>query len=172
MPANQQNNTRKVMCSFNLRAPKPGDMGWVIQQHGELYAAEYGWNNEFEALVARIVADMMAQHDPTRERGWIAELNGERIGSAFVVHRSDAEAQLRLLLVSPAARGLGLGALLTDTCIGHARNQGYAKLVLWTNANLTTARHLYAQRGFVLVSSDSYRGYGHELVGEQWELAL
>lgn len=155
-----------------LRAPRPGDMGWVIQQHGELYAAEYGWNVEFEALVARIVADMMAQHDPTRERGWMAEVDGQRVGSVFVVHRSDTEAQLRLLLVLPAARGLGLGALLTDTCIAHARSQGYAKLVLWTNANLITARSIYAKRGFKLVSSEAYRGYGHDLVGEQWELLL
>lgn len=155
-----------------LRAPRPGDMGWVIQQHGELYAAEYGWNVEFEALVARIVADMMAQHDPARERGWIAEVDGQRMGSAFVVHRNDTEAQLRLLLVLPAARGLGLGALLTDTCIAHARSQGYAKLVLWTNANLFTARSIYAKRGFKLMSSEAYRGYGHDLVGEQWELLL
>lgn len=156
----------------NLRAPQPGDMGWVIQQHGKLYSAEYGWNNEFEALVARIVANMMARHDPTRERGWIADLNGQPVGSAFVVHRNEHEAQLRLLLVSPAARGLGLGVLLTDTCIAHARSLGYARLVLWTNANLITARKLYARRGFVLVSSDAHHSYGHDLVGEQWEMKL
>lgn len=174
VPASQSTPQEKKSSPSNLtlRAPRPGDMGWVIQQHGELYAAEYGWNVEFEAMVARIVADMMAQHDPARERGWMAEVDGQRVGSAFVVHRSDTEAQLRLLLVLPSARGLGLGALLTDTCIAHARSQGYAKVVLWTNANLTMARRIYAKRGFKLVSSEAYRGYGHDLTGEQWELLL
>ena len=158
--------------AFVLRPPLPGDMGWVIEHHGALYAAEHGWNTAFEALVARIVAEMMAKHDPERERGWIAELNGSRVGSAFVVHKNESEAQLRLLLVSPTVRGMGLGALLTDACIAHARTLGYARLVLWTNANLIAARHLYASRGFSLLSSEPYHDYGHDLVGEQWQLVL
>lgn len=155
-----------------LRDPRPGDMGWVVQQHGEIYAREYGWNNEFEALVAEIVAGMIRQHDPVRERGWIAELNGERVGSVFVVRKSESEAQLRLLILTPAARGLGLGARLTDECLAFARAKGYRRMVLWTNSNLDAARAIYAQRGFVLEYSEPYRGYGQDLVGENWALDL
>jgi DNA-binding MarR family transcriptional regulator/GNAT superfamily N-acetyltransferase len=155
-----------------LRDVRPGDMGWVVQQHGEIYAREYGWNSEFEALVAEIVAGMIRGHDPARERGWIAELDGERVGSVFVVRKSETEAQLRLLILSPAARGLGLGARLSDECLAFARAKGYRKMVLWTNSNLAAARAIYAQRGFVLVHSEAYRGYGKDLVGETWELTL
>ena len=155
-----------------LRDPRPGDMGWVVQQHGELYAHEYGWNSEFEALVAEIVAGMIRQHDPVQERGWIAELNGERVGSVFVVRKSETEAQLRLLILSPAARGLGLGARLTDECLAFARAKGYRRMVLWTNSNLAAARAIYAKRGFVLEHSEPYRGYGQDLVGETWALEL
>ena len=155
-----------------LRDVRPGDMGWVVQQHGEIYAREYGWNGEFEALVAEIVAGMIRQHDPVWERGWIAELDGERVGSVFVVRKSETEAQLRLLILSPAARGLGLGARLTDECLAFARAKGYRKMVLWTNGNLAAARAIYAQRGFVLVHSEAHHSYGHDLVGETWELAL
>ena len=155
-----------------LREPRPGDMGWVIEQHGALYASEFGWNSEFEALVAEIVAGMLRTHDPAWERGWIAELDGQRVGSVFVVRKSATEAQLRLLILTPAARGLGLGGRLTDECIAFARAKGYAKLVLWTNANLAAARAIYAQRGFQRVASEPYRGYGQDLVGETWELAL
>ncbi len=147
-------------------------MGWVVQQHGKLYAQEFGWNSEFEALVAEIVAGMIRQHDPDWERGWIAEQNGMRVGSVFVVRKSPTEAQLRLLILSPAARGQGLGARLVDECIAFARGKGYRKLVLWTNANLTAARSIYARRGFQLVASEPYRGYGQDLVGEHWELDL
>ncbi len=157
---------------LHLRAPRPGDMGWVVQQHGELYASEFGWNSEFEALVAEIAAQMIRSHDPAWERGWIAELDGQRVGSVFVVRKSEAEAQLRLLILSPSARGLGLGGRLTDECIAFARAKGYAKLVLWTNANLLAARAIYAQRGFQLVESEPYHGYGQDLVGESWELVL
>ncbi|KRB96426.1 MarR family transcriptional regulator [Hydrogenophaga sp. Root209] len=155
-----------------LRDVRAGDMGWVVQQHGEIYAREYGWNSEFEALVAEIVAGMIRQHDPVWERGWIAELDGERVGSVFVVRKSETEAQLRLLILSPAARGLGLGARLTDECLAFARAKGYRKMVLWTNGILTAARAIYAQRGFVLVHSEAHHSYGHDLVGETWELAL
>lgn len=155
-----------------LRDPRPGDMGWVVQQHGELYAREYGWNSEFEALVAEIVAGMIRQHDPARERGWIAELDGERVGSVFVVRKSETEAQLRLLILKPTARGLGLGARLTDECLAFARARGYRRMVLWTNSNLTAARAIYARRGFVLEHSEPYHGYGHDLVGEHWAVDL
>ena len=155
-----------------LREPRPGDMGWVVQQHGELYAREFGWNSAFEALVAEIVAGMIRTHDAAWERGFIAELDGERVGSAFVVRESDTVAKLRLVLVNFAARGLGLGARLTDECIAFARARGYRSMVLWTNANLLAARAIYARRGFQLVRSEPYHGYGQDLVGEHWELAL
>jgi DNA-binding MarR family transcriptional regulator/GNAT superfamily N-acetyltransferase len=155
-----------------LRDLQPGDMGWVVQQHGEIYAREYGWNREFEGLVAGIAAQMIASFDPEWERGWIAELDGERVGSVFVVRKSKTVAQLRLLILITAARGLGLGARLTDECLAFARARGYRKMVLWTNSNLTAARDIYARRGFVLTRSEPYHGYGHDLVGETWELRL
>jgi DNA-binding MarR family transcriptional regulator/ribosomal protein S18 acetylase RimI-like enzyme len=155
-----------------LRDPRPGDMGWVVQQHGEIYAREYGWNSAFEALVAGIAAEMIKKHDPAWERGWIAELNGERVGSVFVVRRSKTVAQLRLLILAPRARGLGLGGRLTDECIAFARAKGYKKMVLWTNSGLTAARAIYAKRGFKLLKSEAYHDYGHDLVGETWELKL
>ena len=164
--------TTPLPPGVTLRDPRPGDMGWVIQQHGELYWREYGWNAEFEALVASIVAGMMARHDPAWERGWIAELDGERVGSVFVVRKSKTVAQLRLLILTPAARGLGLGGRLTDECIAFARDRGYRKLVLWTNRNLDAARVIYARRGFTLVESEAHHSYGRDLVGEHWELAL
>lgn len=155
-----------------LRDLQPGDMGWVVQQHGEIYAREYGWNSEFEGLVAGIAAQIIKNFDPHWERCWMAELDGERVGSAFVVRKSKTVAQLRLLILTPAARGLGLGARLTDECLAFARSKGYRKLVLWTNGNLTAARDIYARRGFVLTQSEPYRGYGQDLVGETWELLL
>ena len=155
-----------------LRDPRPGDMGWVVEQHGALYWDEFGWNRDFEALVAEIAAQMISTHDAAWERGWIAERDGERVGAVFVVRKSAAEAQLRLLILTPAARGLGLGGRLTDECIAFARAKGYAKLVLWTNANLLAARAIYAKRGFKLMASEPYHGYGHDLVGEHWELDL
>jgi GNAT superfamily N-acetyltransferase len=164
------------MTDITLRPPRPGDMGWVVEQHGALYAQEYGWNTEFEALVAEIVAGMIRAHDPAREAGWIAERPApggtERLGSAFVVRKSEGVAQLRLVLVRPEARGIGLGAQLTDRCLAFAREKGYQRMVLWTNANLLAARALYARRGFRLTRSEPYRGYGHDLVSETWELDL
>lgn len=155
-----------------LREPRPEDMGWVVHQHGDIYEREYRWNRDFEVLVATIVANMQRDHDPEWERGWIAEIGGERVGSAFVVKKSAVQAQLRLLLLSPHARGIGLGARLTDACIAFARDRGYRQLMLWTNSNLTAARALYERRGFRLQHSEAHRGYGHELVGETWELEL
>lgn len=159
-------------AGVTLREPQPGDMGWVIQQHGELYWREYGWNADFEALVAGIVANMMKTHDPAWERGWIAERGGERIGSVFVVRKSEGVAQLRLLILTPAARGLGLGGRLTDECIAFAREKGYQRMVLWTNRNLDAARAIYAKRGFTPVGSEPHHSYGQDLVGEHWERVL
>lgn len=155
-----------------LREPRPGDMGWVVQQHGEIYAREYGWNSEFEALVAEIAARFIKHFKPECERGWIAELDGERAGAVFVVRKSAAVAQLRMLILVPAARGLGLGARLTDECLVFGRAKGYRKMVLWTNSNLLEARAIYARRGFRLIKSEPYRGYGQDLVSETWELRL
>ncbi len=155
-----------------LRQALAADMNWVVRQHGERYQREYGWNSEFEVLVADIVARMMAQHDPLWERGWIAEIDGQRVGSAFVVRKSATQAQLRLLLLTPEARGLGLGARLTDECIAYAQAKGYQSMILWTHSNLTSARAIYARRGFRLMQSEPYRGFGCELVGETWERQL
>jgi len=158
--------------SYLLRPPRPGDLGWVIQSHGQLYAEEYGWGEDFEALVAEIVAGYARQHDPKRERCWIAEMDGENVGSVFVVRKSETEAKLRLLLVAPRARGLGLGKRLVDECIQFARQAGYRKLVLWTNSVLTAARHIYVKAGFRLVVSEPNLSFGRELVSETWELDL
>ena len=147
-------------------------MGWVVQQHGEIYAREYGWNAEFEALVADIVARYLRRRQPLWERCWIAELDGERVGAAFVVRKSKTIAQLRMLILTPAARGLGLGTRLTDECLTFARSKGYRKMVLWTNSCLDAARHIYAGKGFQMVKSEAYHGFGHNLVGETWELKL
>ncbi len=155
-----------------LRDPQPGDLGWVVQQHGEIYAREYGWNTEFEALVADIVGKYVRNLQPDFEKCWIAELDGERVGAVFVVRKSATVAQLRLLILSQAARGLGLGGRLTDACIAFARSKGYKKMRLWTNSCLDAARALYAKRGFRLVKSEPYHGFGQNLVGETWELRL
>lgn len=155
-----------------LREYQPGDMGWVIQQHGEIYAREYGWNSDFEALVAGIGAEFLKKFDPAHERCWMAELDGARVGSVFVVRKSATVAQLRMLILTPAARGLGLGARLTDECIAFARSKGYRKMVLWTNSILTAARNIYARRGFTLVNAEPYSAFGQDLVSETWELRL
>ena len=155
-----------------LREPVPGDIGWVVQQHGEIYAREYGWNMEFEALVADIAAQFVRKFQPQWERCWIAELDGQRVGSIFLVRKSATTAQLRMLLLTPAARGLGLGARLTDECLAFARAKGYRKVVLWTNSCLDAARRIYAQRGFTLDKSQPYEGFGRQLVGETWSLRL
>lgn len=155
-----------------LRDPAPGDMGWVIQQHGDIYAREYGWNAEFEALVADIAGKLLKNFRPQYEKGWIAELDGERVGAVFVVRKTPTVAQLRLLILTPQARGLGLGGRLTDECIAFARSRGYKKMMLWTNSDLAAARAIYAKRGFTLVRSEPYHGFGHDLIGETWVLKL
>ena len=155
-----------------LRPPRAGDLGWVIRRNGELYAEEHGWNHEYEALVARIVADYASGHDPEREAAWIAEVDGEPAGSVFCVRKSGQVAQLRLLLVEPRARGLGLGARLVDECIAFARRTGYGELVLWTNDTLVHARRIYERAGFTQVGQEAHRSFGHDLTGQTWSLTL
>lgn len=155
-----------------LREPRAGDIGWVVQLHGELYAREYGLDARFEALVADIAARFVRKFQPGWERCWIAELDGQRVGSIFLARKSATVAQLRMLVLSPAARGMGLGARLTDECLAFARARGYRKVVLWTHSVLVAARSLYAARGFVLTKSEPYQDFGQSLVGETWELKL
>ena len=163
-----------------LRGPRSGDIGWVIQRHGALYADEYGWDWRFEALVARIAADFVDRHDAGREACWIAERDGVNVGCVFLVQaRDDASgapvegtAQLRLLLVEPSARGLGVGARLVRECERYARGRGYRKIMLWTNSVLAAARGIYAKDAYRLVHSETHASFGHVLVGEIWEKPL
>jgi DNA-binding MarR family transcriptional regulator/GNAT superfamily N-acetyltransferase len=162
----------EAAAPYILRPPHPGDMGWVVHRHGALYAQEYGWDEQFEALVAGIVAKFMRQYDPKRERCWIAEKDGEVVGSVFLVRHSKTVAQLRLLLVEPKARGLGVGARLVNECVRFARDKRYRKVTLWTNSVLRSARRIYEGAGFRLVHRERHRSFGHDLVGENWELTL
>lgn len=157
---------------YILRPPAPGDIGWVVQRHGALYAREYGWDEQFEALVAEIVAKFIRTFDPKRERCWMAEKDGESVGCVFCVQRSRRVAQLRLLLVEPRARGLGIGERLVNECVRFARQAGYRKIMLWTNDVLKAARRIYEKTGFRLTHQAPHHSFGHDLVGQTWELDL
>ena len=155
-----------------LRGLRPGDLGWVVQRHGEVYAREYGWAPSFEAFVARIVADYADHQQPGRENAWIAEVDAQRAGCVFCVRSDDETAQLRVLLVESWARGHGLGARLVDECIRFARDSGYRKLALWTNDVLVPARRIYLAAGFELVREEAHHSFGKDLVGQFWQLGL
>jgi DNA-binding MarR family transcriptional regulator/GNAT superfamily N-acetyltransferase len=155
-----------------LREPKPGDLGWVVTRHAELYAQEYGWAENFEGVCAQIVADFAAKYDPSCERCWIAEMDGRNVGCVFLVKDAGTVARLRLLLVDPAARGRGLGQRLTDECVRFARQSGYTSITLWTHSVLTAARHIYEKAGFRLASSESKKNFGKDVVSEYWDLVL
>jgi GNAT superfamily N-acetyltransferase len=159
---------------YVLRSPRPGDMGWVVHRQAVLYAQEYGWNKEYEALISRIVAEFLERFDPERERCWIAEKDGEIVGSVFLVKHPerDGVAKLRLLYVEPAARGLGLGRRLVSECTQFARRAGYHTLTLWTNSVLSSARRIYEAEGYHLISEEPHHSFGQDLVGQTWELRL
>ena len=157
---------------YTLRVHRAGDMGWIVSRQGALYAEEYGWTTEYEALAAEIVAQVLKNFDPTRERCWIAERNAARVGAVMIVKHSDTVAKLRLLHVERAARGLGIGKRLVDECIRFSRAAGYEKITLWTQANLLAARHLYRTAGFTCVAQEPHHRFGKDLVAETWELAL
>ncbi|TPL80769.1 MarR family transcriptional regulator [Mesorhizobium sp. B2-3-13] len=157
---------------YLLRPLQVGDIGWIIRRQGMLYAQDYGWDETYEALVAEILANFVKSFDPKWERGWIAEREGEVVGSVFVVRKSDQVAKLRLLYVEPSARGLGIGKRLVDECIGFARARGYKTLTLWTNDILTAARHIYQAAGFKLIAEEPHHSFGKDLVGQNWDLEL
>jgi DNA-binding MarR family transcriptional regulator/GNAT superfamily N-acetyltransferase len=159
-----------VESDISLRDLEPGDMGWVIGRHGAIYWDEFGWDSDFEALVAGIVANYHSNLRPGRERAWIAEVDGARAGCVFCCERDIDTAQLRILLVEPWARGLGLGTRLVDECVTFARDAGYAKMMLWTNSVLVAARHIYEAVGFKLVEEEQHHSFGHDLIGQNWEL--
>jgi DNA-binding MarR family transcriptional regulator/GNAT superfamily N-acetyltransferase len=168
-PADKAGSSREP---YLLRAHRPGDMGWVVHRHGILYAQEYGYDETFEALVAEIVAKFVRHYDAKRERCWIAEREGEIAGSVFLVAESKAVAKLRLLLVEPSARGLGIGGRLVGECVRFARQAGYKKMVLWTQSELDAARHVYKKAGFLVVEKTSHTSFGKDLTAETWELPL
>jgi DNA-binding MarR family transcriptional regulator/N-acetylglutamate synthase-like GNAT family acetyltransferase len=155
---------------YKLREPMPGDFGWIVKRHAELYAQEYKWREPFEGVCAQIVADYVNKHDAKRERCWIAEMDGENVGCIFVAKDSDDVARIRLLLVDPKARGLGLGARLTEEAVRFARDAGYKKMTLWTHSVLKAARHIYQKAGFKLTSSEKRRSFGQQVVSEYWDL--
>jgi DNA-binding MarR family transcriptional regulator/GNAT superfamily N-acetyltransferase len=157
---------------YTLRAPRTGDFGWVVRRHAELYEQEYQWKDPFEGVCAQIAAEFLNKFDPKYERCWIAEMNGENVGCVMLARESPTVARLRLLLVDPKARGLGLGARLTDECIHFARSAGYEKITLWTHSILTAARHIYAKAGFKLIRSEERVSFGQPVVSEDWEMEL
>ncbi len=163
---------RKEHSTPIVRAPRAGELGWIVQRHGALYAEENGWNDEFEALVARIVAAYVETRDPRRDAAWIAEVDGQPVGSVLCVHKDDRVAQLRLLLVEPTARGLGIGTRLVDTCLDFARNAGYDEMVLWTNSVLADARRIYQRAGFELVDEAPNPAFGQQLTEQTWRRPL
>jgi DNA-binding MarR family transcriptional regulator/GNAT superfamily N-acetyltransferase len=158
--------------SYVLRPPRPGDFGWVVNRHGVVYAQEYGWDQSFEALVARIVADYVDHRNPTQEAAWIAEVDGEPAGCVFCVRKDESTAQLRLMLVEPWARGMGIGTRLCQECIRFARTVGYDHMMLWTNDVLVDARRIYQRLGFTLGEEEDHHSFGHDLVGQNWWLKL
>jgi DNA-binding MarR family transcriptional regulator/N-acetylglutamate synthase-like GNAT family acetyltransferase len=155
-----------------LREPHSGDYGWAIERHGVIYATEFGWGRRFEGLVAELFGAFASNHDPERERCWIAELGGERVGCVFVVEREPTVAQLRCLLVEPKARGHGVGRKLVEACLRFARDAGYARMMLWTNKGLDSARRIYESVGFALVGEQPHEDFGVPLIGQNWEMAL
>jgi DNA-binding MarR family transcriptional regulator/GNAT superfamily N-acetyltransferase len=157
---------------FVLRGPRPGDLGWIVQRHGALYAQQYGWDESFEALVAQIVAEYARDHDPRREAAWIAEVDGEPAGCVLCVRREEDVAQLRLLLVDPRARGRGIGGRLIEECLRFAQRAGYQRITLWTNDVLHEARRLYERAGFELLESAPHHSFGHDLVEQTWARPL
>jgi DNA-binding MarR family transcriptional regulator/GNAT superfamily N-acetyltransferase len=158
--------------SYILRQPRNGDFGWMVSRHAQLYAREYNWGAPFEGLCAQIVADFVNNYDPKLERCWIAEMNGENVGCVMLVKDAPGVARLRLLLVDPKARGIGLGQRLVDECVKFAREAGYAKITLWTHSVLSAARHTYEKAGFTLTSSEKRHSWGQNVVAEYWDLTL
>jgi DNA-binding MarR family transcriptional regulator/GNAT superfamily N-acetyltransferase len=164
--------TSETSGALVIRQNEPGDIGWIVHRHGALYAREYGWDDSFEAMVAEIAGAFLRSHDPRRERCWIAERDGDILGSVTLVDAGEGVAKLRLLYVEPAARGLGVGGRLIEETLRFARQAGYAKMTLWTNDILAAARRLYERAGFSLVASEPHHSFGRDLVGEYWEKAL
>ena len=166
--------TAKFTPNFTIRPYQIGDIGWAIEQHGRLYAEEYGFNGEFEALVATLFAKFATKQDATCEQMWVAESNGQRVGCVFLIRNADdpQSAQIRCLIVTPPARGLGIGRALVAQCLNFAQQAGYPKIMLWTNAMLHAARHIYEKVGFELVSEEQHHSFGQDMVGQIWSRSL